>query len=91
MPDADVYYYPNWLDLSIADDYLIQLKTNLAWSQDYIRIYGKDVKIPRLQCWMGDADAITDQVIARINSGETPDGPEQTEKDTIDQADPPKE
>lgn len=58
MPDADVYYYPNWLDLSIADDYLIQLKTNLAWSQDYIRIYGKDVKIPRLQCWMGDADAI---------------------------------
>ena len=54
MVDADVQYYPNWLGISDADAFFAQLKQNLSWSQDYIRIYGRDVKIPRLQCWMGN-------------------------------------
>ena len=57
MLDADVQYYPNWLGINDADVFFAQLKQNLSWSQDYIRIYGRDVKIPRLQCWMGDPDA----------------------------------
>ncbi|MDC1346896.1 alpha-ketoglutarate-dependent dioxygenase AlkB [Glaciecola sp.] len=57
MVDADVQYYPNWLGISDADAFFAQLKQNLSWSQDYIRIYGRDVKIPRLQCWMGDPAA----------------------------------
>jgi alkylated DNA repair dioxygenase AlkB len=57
MLDADVQYYPNWLGINVADVFFAQLKQNLSWSQDYIRIYGRDVKIPRLQCWMGDPDA----------------------------------
>ena len=57
MVDADVQFYPNWLDVTAADMFFAQLKDNLSWSQDYIRIYGRDVKIPRLQSWMGDPDA----------------------------------
>lgn len=54
--------------------------------------YGAVVILERRSVLLAaDTIDITDQVIARINSGETPDGPEQTEKDTIDQADPPKE
>ena len=57
MDDANVEYYPNWLALSLADELLARLKSELTWSQDYIRIYGRDVKIPRLQSWIGDRDA----------------------------------
>ena len=57
MDDANVEYFPNWLGLSQADAFLTRLKTELTWSQDYIRIYGRDVKIPRLQSWVGDPDS----------------------------------
>lgn len=32
-----------------------EIMQDLTWEQPSIRMYGKDIKIPRLTCWMGDA------------------------------------
>ena len=57
MVDADVRYYPHWLDGAQADHYLRLCEAQLPWSQDYIKVYGREVKIPRLQAWIGDPEA----------------------------------
>lgn len=58
LPDADLTYVAGFLPESEADALLAVLQSTLAWRQDSIRIYGREVKIPRLQAWYGDADAI---------------------------------
>lgn len=43
---------------SYEHDHLMSLWTHsLPWSQDKIRIFGKWIEIPRLQCWFGDPGA----------------------------------
>lgn len=58
LKDADVSYDPAFLTQLQADEYLACLLATLAWRQDHIKLYGKEVKIPRLQAWYGDADAL---------------------------------
>ncbi|MGK0499415.1 MAG: alkylated DNA repair dioxygenase AlkB [Oceanicoccus sp.] len=55
MVDADVNYTPGF----IADHQACyqQLHEQLQWQQDTIKVYGRAVKIPRLNAWYGDADA----------------------------------
>jgi len=43
---------------SKADKYFKQLSETCPWSHDSIKICGKIIPIPRLQCWMGDPGAI---------------------------------
>lgn len=57
LPDADVTYYSGWLSADEASRIKQQLEGELEWHQDTIKIYGKLVKIPRLQAWHGDPDA----------------------------------
>ena len=57
LPDAQVSYQANWLDNREATAFAARLKTELQWQQDTIKLFGKLVKIPRLQAWYGDADA----------------------------------
>lgn len=54
LPDATVTYYPGWLPAAEADAIQTQLHTELSWQQDTIKLFGKLVKIPRLQAWHGD-------------------------------------
>ena len=35
-------------------DYLASLIKNIPWQQDTLWIAGKEIQVPRLQCWMGD-------------------------------------
>lgn len=56
LPEAEVHYYPSWLAGSEASDFQHQLETELPWSQDTIKLFGKAVKIPRLQSWHGDPE-----------------------------------
>ncbi|MGB2427693.1 MAG: alpha-ketoglutarate-dependent dioxygenase AlkB family protein [Alteromonas sp.] len=58
MQDAEVIYIPNWLTASEATQYYHKLAESLAWRQDTIRLYGKEHKIPRQQCWYGEPEAI---------------------------------
>jgi alkylated DNA repair dioxygenase AlkB len=40
-----------------ADALFAQLKTEIAWQEEEILIYGKPCKVPRLMAWYGDARA----------------------------------
>ncbi|MBU2977574.1 alpha-ketoglutarate-dependent dioxygenase AlkB [Alteromonas sp. C1M14] len=55
LPGADVVYIGNWLDGNTASDYFRHFASSLCWQQDTIKLFGKPVKIPRLQAWYGDA------------------------------------
>lgn len=57
LPDATVTYYPQWLEANQASSYQMTLQDELQWSQDYIKLYGREVKIPRLQAWYGEPEA----------------------------------
>jgi len=54
MPDAEVSYYPNFYNASSASSYFNKLFHNIAWQQDIIKIFGKEIPIPRLQAFYGD-------------------------------------
>lgn len=51
LPDAKVQYLANFLASAEASDFYQTFCRDLAWHQDNIKIYGKLVKIPRLQAW----------------------------------------
>ena len=54
LPGADVVYMPRWLADQEATAFYHALASSLSWSQDTIKLFGKPVKIPRLQAWYGD-------------------------------------
>ena len=56
LNEADVRYFPNALSKNDADAFFERLKTELPWRQDTLRLFGKQVKIPRLQSWHGDPE-----------------------------------
>lgn len=54
LQQGTAWYVSNWLANSAADTYFEQLRRELKWRQDTIKLYGRSVKIPRLQAWYGD-------------------------------------
>lgn len=48
LPDADLEYYPNFLDVEKADSYLELLTNTLQWEQHSIKLFGKTIPQPRL-------------------------------------------
>jgi alkylated DNA repair dioxygenase AlkB len=52
--DGSLKYYPQYLDGNEASLLYEILKEQIAWQQSEINIYGKRVKIPRLNAWYGD-------------------------------------
>ncbi len=54
LPDADIEYIEDFYSTDEAEILFHDLVQNLAWRQDDIRMFGKIVKIPRLQAWYGD-------------------------------------
>ncbi|WP_158771469.1 alpha-ketoglutarate-dependent dioxygenase AlkB [Paraglaciecola sp. L1A13] len=58
LPDGNIRYFNHFLSTEEADHYCTRLLGSLAWRQDHIKLYGKQVKIPRLQAWYGDNDAL---------------------------------
>lgn len=57
MDKADVRYLPNFLSTEESEYFFDILQRTLAWRQDHIKMFGKSVKIPRLQAWYGDQEA----------------------------------
>lgn len=55
LPDAHLTLWPDWLKADEARLLSVQLQQQLCWAQDSIMMFGKMVKIPRRQVWMGDA------------------------------------
>ena len=54
LGDASIREYPLAFSLTESNDYLQQLQENIQWRQDSLWIAGREVAVPRLQCWMGD-------------------------------------
>lgn len=49
-------YYAKWLSSDEADALFAVLKEQVKWQQSMISLYGKTVKIPRLNAWYGDGN-----------------------------------
>lgn len=54
LGDAVLREYPRAFEADEADRLLATLKDAIPWRQDTLRIAGREVRIPRLQCWMGE-------------------------------------
>ena len=54
LGDAWIREYPQLFSPECADELLKALLVQIPWRQDSIRIAGKRIPVPRLQCWMGD-------------------------------------
>lgn len=48
LPDAELVYLPKFITLEKANFYFEHLKSNTNWQQDYITVFGKTYKQPRL-------------------------------------------
>jgi len=53
-PDADIEYIKDFYSAAETKALLNELTQNLAWRHDDIKMFGKLMKIPRLQAWYGD-------------------------------------
>ena len=54
MPDADVRFYRSLFSKEESDQLYAQLHQQTLWKQEFIKLYGKPVAIPRLTAWYGD-------------------------------------
>ena len=48
-------YHPGFLPASRAGNLLESLETRAAWQQEYIKVFGREVAVPRRVAWYGDA------------------------------------
>ncbi|MFQ4140655.1 alpha-ketoglutarate-dependent dioxygenase AlkB [Chlorogloeopsis sp. ULAP02] len=56
MPDADVIFYRNFFNQQESDELFQTLLKEIKWRQDKMKIYGKEVNLPRKTAWYGDKD-----------------------------------
>lgn len=56
LPDADLYYFPEFLDTSTANHYYKTFLETLHWQQHYIKIFGKTLPQPRLSALYAEND-----------------------------------
>ncbi len=54
LPNAEIIYYPHFFDQKVADEIFSQLKTEIPWQQDEIRVFGKTHQQPRLTALFGN-------------------------------------
>jgi alkylated DNA repair dioxygenase AlkB len=54
--DGEVYFYPSFFEKKEGDDLVQSLLENIAWKQEPIKIFGKEIMQPRLTAWYGEPD-----------------------------------
>jgi len=55
MPDAEVYFWPQFFAAQERSRYWQELTSTVAWQQDKIKMFGKELLLPRLTAWYGDS------------------------------------
>ncbi len=53
--DGDVILYHNFFSIEEGNKFFLDLHSNIHWKQKTIQIFGKEMPIPRLTAWYGDA------------------------------------
>ncbi len=56
MPDAKVTFYQNFFDSQKSDEIFQILLNEINWRQDRMKLYGKEIDLPRKTAWYGDRD-----------------------------------
>jgi len=56
LPGADVRL-ARFCDASAAAHRFARLHAEIPWRQQHVRLFGREQPMPRLSCWIGDADA----------------------------------
>ena len=56
-PGLQLHYWPDFVGNEQADRWFARLHAEVDWTQDEIRMYGRDVLVPRLSAWYGDEGA----------------------------------
>lgn len=54
LPDAEITYFPNFLDTESANNYFKKLREEVSWQQDDIKVFGKTYQQPRLTALYGN-------------------------------------
>lgn len=54
LPDADIVYYPDFIEVAEANSIFKELLDKIPWQQDEIKIFGKIHPQPRLTALFGD-------------------------------------
>ena len=54
LGDATIKDFPFAFNKRESDKYLTDLLDEIPWQQDTLWIAGREIKVPRLQCWVGD-------------------------------------
>jgi len=54
MPDAEVGFFPEFFPPNESDQIFQKLFNQTNWRQEKIRVYGKQLDLPRLTAWYGD-------------------------------------
>ena len=54
LPDGELIIYKNLFDRAQSDGFFEQLLDDISWRQDQIKMFGKQVNLPRLTAWYGD-------------------------------------
>jgi alkylated DNA repair dioxygenase AlkB len=57
LDQADLQYWPQWVDEEVAQGWLRTLLHETPWTQPQIRLYGRQFTVPRQVAWYGDASA----------------------------------
>jgi len=56
MPDAKVTFYRNFFASRKSDEIFQILLNEIHWRQDRMKLYGKEIDLPRKTAWYGDHD-----------------------------------
>ncbi|NJP09044.1 MAG: alpha-ketoglutarate-dependent dioxygenase AlkB [Leptolyngbyaceae cyanobacterium RU_5_1] len=56
LPDGDILIYKNLFSSTESSTFFTNLLNDVNWQQDYIKLYGKSIPLPRLTAWYGDGD-----------------------------------
>lgn len=55
LPDADLFWVQTWWSWEQSDRLLAQLLTETPWHQETAHLFNKQIPLPRLTAWSGDA------------------------------------
>ncbi|PSF34514.1 alpha-ketoglutarate-dependent dioxygenase AlkB [Aphanothece hegewaldii CCALA 016] len=56
IEQGEIIYYSNFFEQPTSDFLYRELENNIKWTQDYLKIYGKSIALPRLTAWYGEPE-----------------------------------
>jgi len=56
LQNGKLQFFENFFDQKQSDNFFGSLLENIHWHQDKIKMYGKELKVPRLSAWYGDSN-----------------------------------